>query len=164
MFFASATFTWIHVILSLIGIASGLAVASALLNGDMRSRWTATFLATTLATSVTGFLFPFDTFLPSHWVGVISLLVLAPALFALYLRKLGGAWRSIYVVTALAALYLNVFVLVVQIFRKVPALHALAPTESEPPFAIVQGLVLIGFVALGYLVLRGLRSRGALPA
>lgn len=164
MFFASATFTWIHVILSLIGIASGFAVASALLYGDMRSRWTTTFLATTAATSVTGFLFPFDTFLPSHWVGVISLLVLAPALFALYVRNLDGVWRTAYVVTALAALYLNVFVLVVQTFRKVPALHALAPTESEPPFAIVQGLVLIAFVALGYLALRALRPRGALPA
>ena len=111
--------------------------------------WTATFLLTTILTSLTGFLFPFGPILPSHIVGAISLAVLAVAVVALYYYRLAGAWRWIYVTAAVLALYLNVFVGVVQAFLKVPALNALAPTQAEPPFAIAQGLVLILFIVLG---------------
>jgi hypothetical protein len=119
------------------------------LAGKRLGGWTGVFLATTVATSVTGFGFPFDHFLPSHGVGILSLVVLAIAMVALYSFHLAGAWRRIYAVCAVIALYLNVFVLVVQAFEKVPPLRALAPTQSEPPFAIAQLLVLALFVALG---------------
>ena len=143
------TLTIIHVVISLVGIATGLVVAAGLLNAKRLDGWTILFLASTIATSLTGFGFPFERLLPSHIVGAISLVVLAAALYARYVRLMAGSWRSIYVVTAVAALYLNVFVLVVQLFLKVPALNALAPTQSEPPFAIAQSLVLLVFVALG---------------
>ena len=109
---------------------------------------TAVFLLTTILTSVTGFLFPFDKLLPSHMVGILSLVLLAIACIALYVMKLAGAWRRIYMLTALVALYLNVFVLVIQSFLKIGPLHALAPSvpPSEPPFAIVQGIILVLFV------------------
>jgi hypothetical protein len=110
--------------------------------------WTALFLATTVATSVTGFGFPFTHLLPSHILGIISLIALAIAILARYSRHLVGAWRKIYVISAVIALYLNVFVLVVQGFEKVPALHALAPTQKEPPFAIAQLLVMLLFIVL----------------
>jgi hypothetical protein len=143
------TFTIIHVVISLVGIGTGLVVAAGLLNAKRLDGWTILFLASTTATSLTGFGFPFERLLPSHIVGAISLVVLAGALYARYVRLMAGSWRSIYVVTAVAALYLNVFVLVVQLFLKVPALNALAPTQSEPPFAIAQSLVLLVFVVLG---------------
>jgi hypothetical protein len=111
--------------------------------------WTAVFLATTVATSVTGFFFPFHKFLPSHALGIISLVVLPIAIFARYRRHLAGHWRGAYVITSVMALYLNVFVLVVQLFRKVPALNAMAPTQTEPPFKLTQLVVLILFVVLG---------------
>lgn len=164
MFFASTTFTLIHILLSLIGIVAGFAVVFGLLRSEMRDGWTATFLASTIATSVTGFFFPFDQFLPSHWVGVISLVVLAAAVLARYVFQIVGDWRWVYVVSAVAALYFNTFVLVVQAFRKIPALHALAPTESEPPFAIAQGVVLVLFVVLGFAAVRAFRPRMALAA
>ncbi|HEY0662045.1 MAG TPA: hypothetical protein VGD21_12085 [Lysobacter sp.] len=145
-------------LLSLIGILSGLFVLYGLLVSKRLAGWTAVFLATTLATSVTGFLFPFVRFLPSHGVGIVSLLVLAAVLPALYVFKLAGAWRWIYVVGAVLALYLNVFVLVVQLFLKVPALHAIAPTQADPPFAIAQGVVLLVFVGLGFLAVRRFRA------
>ena len=148
------TFTTVHVIISLVGIAAGVVVLFGLLNGKSSGGWTALFLGATVLTSVTGFMFPFAKFLPSHGVGLISLAVLALALFALYGQHLAGAWRWIYVVAAVTSLYLNVFVLVVQAFLKVPAMHALAPNGSEPPFAIAQGVVLVVFVALGYLAIR----------
>jgi hypothetical protein len=164
MILGMTPFTFVHVVLSLIGIGSGFVVVAGLLRSQRRDSWTAIFLLTTLATSVTGFALPSDRFLPSHGVGVISLVVLAAAIVALFIFRLGGAWRAIYVVSAVAALYFNSFVLVVQAFRKIPVLHALAPTESEPAFAIAQGVVLIAFVVLGIAAVRGFRASSPLPA
>jgi hypothetical protein len=148
MIFGLTTFTFVHVLLSLIGIFSGFIVMFGLLAAKPLNGWTALFLASTVLTSATGFLFPFRGFLPSHGVGIISLFLLAVALFARYGRHLAGRWRQGYVVSAMTALYLNVFVLLVQAFRKVPALKAIAPTESEPPFKITQLVVLAIFVVL----------------
>ena len=144
-----STFTLLHVVISLIGIGSGIIVLAGLLTGKRLDGWTALFLATTVTTSVTGFGFPFDHLLPSHKVGMISLVVLAIAIPARYTFHLSGAWRKIYVIGAVLALYLNVFVLVVQGFLKVSALNALAPTQTEPPFLVAQLAVLALFVLLG---------------
>ncbi len=141
-------FTVVHVVSSLVGIGSGCVIVFGLLIGKRVDRWTALFLASTAVTSATGFGFPFDHLLPSHVVGLISLLVLAVAIIARYAVHLARAWRRVYVIAAMTALYLNVFVLVVQLFRRVPALTALAPTQSEPPFAVVQLLVLALVVTL----------------
>jgi hypothetical protein len=140
----------VHVVISLVGVASGLVVMFGLLGSNRMSGLTALFLVTTILTSATGFLIPplvSEKLLPSHIIGLLSLVLLAIACFALYVQKLSGAWRWVYVLTALISLYLNVFVLVIQSFLKVPALHALAPSvpPSEPPFAIVQGIVLVFF-------------------
>jgi hypothetical protein len=151
-------FTAFHVILSLVGIASGFVVLFGLFGAKRLDGWTAVFLATTIATSVTGFFFPFHRFLPSHAVGIVSLLVLAVVLFARYGRHLAGPWRAIYVIGGVFALYLNVFVLVAQAFQKVPALRALAPTQSEPPFAIAQLVVLAIFVVLAIRAMKGFRG------
>ncbi|MGA7433245.1 MAG: hypothetical protein WBQ24_24055 [Xanthobacteraceae bacterium] len=151
----------IHVGLSLIGIVSGLVVLYGLLTGNALGGWTALFLLTTILTSVTGFPLPPFGFDPPRAVGVLSLILLAVAVGAYYLFHLVGAWRWIYVVTAMAALYLNCFVLVFQGFLKVPALHDLAPTQSEPPFLIGQGAVLIIFVVLGFLAVRKFHPRTA---
>ncbi len=140
--------TLVHVVLSLIGIGSGLVVVFGLITRKQLKGWTALFLTTTIATSVTGFLFPVHKFLPSHAVGILSLIVLALAVFAFYERRLAGAWRRIYVIGAVIALYLNVFVLIVQLFQKVPALRAMAPTQSEPAFKITQLIVLTVFIVL----------------
>jgi hypothetical protein len=150
----TSTFTLVHVILSLLGIVAGLIVLFGLIYGKPLESWTALFLGTTVATSVTGFGFPFDHFLPAHWVGVLSLVVLAVAILARYAVHLVGHWRSIYVVNATIALYLNVFVLVVQAFQKVPALRALAPTQSEPPFLVSQIMVMALFVYLTIVAVR----------
>ncbi len=144
-------FTLVHVAISLLGIASGFVVVGGLLSSKRLDRWTKFFLTTTVLTSVTGFGFPVDHFMPSHAVGILSLLALAPAIYALYGRHLAGAWRWIYVVGAVVAQYLNFFVLIVQSFQKLPPLHALAPTQSEPPFAITQLVFLVVFVVLGIL-------------
>jgi hypothetical protein len=149
MIFGMTPFTFFHVVLSLVGIGSGLVVAWGLLKSRNMAGWTTTFLFTTIATSVTGFGFPFVQLLPSHILGIMSLVVLAVVLFALYGRHLAGAWRWIYVIGAVLALYFNCFVLVVQAFQKIPALQALAPTQSETPFVVVQAIVLLAFVALG---------------
>jgi len=143
-----ATFTLVHVIISLIGIVSGILVMFGLLGSSRKPGMTAIFLLTTILTNATGFLFPFTQLLPSHIIAILSLVLLAIACLALYGMKLSGGWRWIYVVTAMISLYLNVFVLVIQSFLKVPFLHALAPSvpPSEPPFAVVQGLVLLFFV------------------
>ena len=143
-----STFTLVHVIISLIGIVSGFIVLFGLFGSHRLPGMTALFLITTILTSVTGFLFPFDKLLPSHMVGIVSLIVLAIACFALYVMKLSGPWRWIYTLTATIALYLNVFVLVIQSFLKIGPLHALAPSvpPSEPPFAVAQGIVLVFFV------------------
>jgi hypothetical protein len=146
---STATFTQLHVIISLVGIASGFIVVLAMLGGRRVPAWTAIFLATTVATSITGFMFHFASFGPPEIVGAISLVVLALGVLALYSYKLAGAWRRIYVVAAVFALYLNVFVGVVQTFQKVAFFHALAPTQTEPPFAIAQGIVLLAFIAVG---------------
>jgi hypothetical protein len=143
------TYTAIHVAISLIGIVSGLVVLFGMLGAKRLDGLTALFLATTVATSVTGFGFPFDHLLPSHIVGIVSLVVLAVAILARYSFHLTGAWRWIYVTTAVIALYLNVFVLVAQAFMKVPALKAMAPTQSEPPFLVAQVVVMLIFIGLG---------------
>jgi hypothetical protein len=143
-----STFTLLHVVISLAAIASGFIVLFGLLGSNRMTGMTALFLATTVLTSATGFLFPFTELLPSHIIGIISLVLLALACIALYAMRLSGAWRWVYVVTAMASLYLNVFVLLIQAFIKVPALHALAPSvpPAEPPFLVVEGLVLGFFV------------------
>src|ERR1700681_2013318 len=146
-----ATFTLVHVIISLIGIVAGLVVMFGMLGSNRMPGLAAIFLLFTILTSATGFLIPpllSDKLLPSHMIGILSLVLLAIACLALYGMKLSGAWRSVYVVTAMTSLYLNVFVLIIQAFLKVPALHALAPSvpPSEPPFAIIQGIVLVFFV------------------
>lgn len=146
---STAAFTLFHVILSLIGIATGCIAVVGMLSSKKLPVWTALFLATTVATSVTGFFFPSASFGAPHVVGVISLVVLAATLPALYVYQLAGSWRWIYVVGAIVSLYLNVFVGVVQAFQKIPFLHRFAPLGSEPPFAIAQAVVLAAFVALG---------------
>ena len=151
---STSTFTMLHVILSLVGIFTGLVVVFAMFGSKLSQSWTTIFLATTVLTSVTGFFFPRAQILPSHIVGIISLVVLAIALVALYSRQLAGPWRWIYVVTAVVALYLNVFVAVVQSFLKVSALNALAPTQSEPPFLVAQSAVLLIFIAFAVVALR----------
>jgi hypothetical protein len=143
------TYTFVHVLISLAGIGSGFAVLYGLLTGRRLDGWTAVFLATTVATSVTGFGFPFHELLPPHKVGILSLAVLAVAIYARYPAHLAGPWRRVYVIGAALALYLNVFVLVVQAFLKVPVLNAMAPKQTEPPFLVAQGVVLALFVALG---------------
>jgi hypothetical protein len=142
------TFTLVHVAISLAGILSGIVVMFGLLAGKRLDSWTAIFLITIVATSVTGFFFPFHKFLPSHALGIMSLIALAIAIAARYSFHLVGGWRRTYVVTAALALYFNVFVLVVQSFQKVPALRAMAPTQSEPPFVAAQASVLVLFIAL----------------
>lgn len=141
-------FTLFHVLISLVGIVAGLVVLVALIRGQPSDRWTAVYFATTVATSVTGFFFPVEHLLPSHVVGLISLVILAVAMFARYRRHLAGAWRKTYVIGVMSALYLNVFVAVIQSFLKIPALKTLAPTQSEPPFQATQLAVLVLFIAL----------------
>jgi hypothetical protein len=153
------TFTLVHVLISLAGIAAGLVVMAQLLRNRTLGLANAIFLVTTIATSATGFLFPFKQIGPPHIVGVVSLVVLAIAVAALHVGKLAGAWRWIYVVAAVMALYFNVFVGVVQAFQKIAPLRLLAPTQSEPPFAVAQGAVLLAFLILGLIALRRFRPR-----
>jgi hypothetical protein len=150
-----SSFTLLHVILSLVGIVAGVIVVFCMLGSKSLDGWTTLFLATTVLTSVTGFFFPRDKILPSHIVGILSLVVLAIAIFALYARRLAGLWRATYVIAAIVSLYLNVFVLVAQSFQKLPLLNSLAPTQSEPPFITAQAIVLLIF---GVLTVLGLRS------
>jgi hypothetical protein len=152
----------VHVVVSLVGIGSGFVVLGGLLSAKRLDRWTAVFLGSTVLTSLTGFPLPADHILPSHVVGVISLVVLAAAITARYSRRLVGAWRWIYVVSAAIALYLNVFVGIVQAFLKVPALKTLAPTQSEPPFLMTQLVVMVLFFVLT--ILATFRFRGTPPA
>jgi hypothetical protein len=152
-----SAFTLVHVLISLVSIGSGLFVLYGMFLGKRFDGATAIFLATTVLTSVTGFFFPFVHVLPSHILGAISLLVLAIAIVARYACHMAGAWRSTYVICAVLALYLNVFVLVAQIFMKVPAVHALAPTQKEPPFLVVQLVVMAIFVVLGILAVKKFR-------
>jgi hypothetical protein len=165
MILGMTPFTLFHVVISLVGIVTGLVVMSGMLTRKPLDGWVAVFLATTIATSVTGFLFPFVQFLPSHGVGIISLLILPVAVVGRYFFQLKGAWSWLYTVSSVTALYLNVFVLLVQLFLKVPALRALAPTQTEPAFALAQGLNLILFVWLGVVVtLRAKRAALKAPA
>jgi hypothetical protein len=157
-----ATFVLVHVMISLIAIVAGVVVMFGMLGSKRMPGLTAIFLLFTILTSASGFLIPpllSDKLLPSHMIGMLSLVLLAIACFALYGMKLNGAWRWIYALTALISLYLNVFVLVIQSFLKVPALHALAPSvpPAEPPFAAVQGIVLVFFAVVIIGVLRRYR-------
>lgn len=158
-----AFFTLVHVVISLIAIITGLVVLGGLLSGKRLDGWTGLFLLTTIVTNLTGYGFPVDRVLPSHIVGAISLVALAIACVARYGYHLAGAWRRTYVITAVVSLYLNVFVLIVQTFGKVPALRELAPTQSEPPFAISQLIVLAMFVVLGYRAVVSFRESSAAP-
>lgn len=140
--------TLVHVVLSLVGIGSGLIVVFGLLTGRRLDGWTALFLFTTVATSATGFMFPFEHILPAHGVGIVSLAILGPVLAARYVFDLDDGWRRVYVIGSFVALYLNVFVGVVQAFMKIPALHDLAPTQTETPFVVAQVVTLLIFVSL----------------
>lgn len=150
---STATFVLVHVVISLIGIVAGIIVMFGMLGSKRQDGLTAIFLLFTILTSATGFVIPpllSEKLLPSHMIGILSLVLLVIACIALYVMKLAGPWRWIYVVTALVSLYLNVFVLVIQSFLKVPFLHALAPSvpPAEPPFAVVQGIVLVFFAVM----------------
>lgn len=159
-----SAFTLFHVVLSLVGIFGGAVVVIGMLRSMPLNGWVAIFLATTVLTSATGFLFPRDKLLPSHIVGILSLAVLALAILAFYVYRLTGSWRWIYVVSAVVALYFNVFVGVVQAFDKVAFLHAYAPTQSEPPFIVAQVIVLVIFIALGIKAARSFHPVTSTPA
>jgi hypothetical protein len=152
-----STFTALHVVISLIGIGSGLLVVWGLLGNKRLDGATAIFLVTTVLTSLTGYLFPVKHLLPSHIVGAISLVALAIAIYARYGRHMERSWRSTYVISAMISLWLNVFVLVVQSFLKVPSLHALAPNGNEPPFAITQVTVMVIFIVLTVVAVKKFR-------
>lgn len=154
---STTAFTQLHVILSLIGIASGFVVGFGMLGAKRLPAVTALFLATTVLTSVTGFLFPFKGITPGIVVGILSIIVLLLAIVALYNKHLDGSWRGAYVISVMLALYFNVFVLIVQSFEKLPALNALAPTQTELPFKVAQLLVLVLFVVLTVLAYRKFR-------
>jgi len=144
-----SVFTTVHVAISLLGILSGVFVVYGMISNRRLNGWTPTFLATTFLTSFTGFFFPFKGVTPGIVVGIISLAVLALAYVARYRRDLAGGWRPTYVISATVALYFNVFVLIVQLFEKVPALKTLAPTQSEPPFLVSQVVVMAFFIVAG---------------
>jgi hypothetical protein len=152
-----ATFTLIHVLISLAGIATGFVVAGGWLGGKHLPRWAGWFLATSAATSVTGFFFPFKGFTPAYAFAGLSLLLLAGAAYALYLRQISGAWRKVYLIGATLSLYLNFFVLIAQLFLRLPALKELAPTGKEPAFGITQLILLVLFVFLGVAGVRRFR-------
>jgi len=156
-----ATYTLIHVIISLVGIGSGLVVLFGMFGGKRIDGLTALFLATTVLTSLTGFGFPFEHVTPGIILGVLSLIVLALAIPARYSFHMAGKWRAIYVVTAVIALYFNCFVLIAQSFLKIPALHALAPKGNEPPFAIAQGVLLALFIVAGIRAVKKFRPEQA---
>jgi hypothetical protein len=144
-------YTAFHVVISLLGILAGFVVMVGMVTANPLDGWTEVFLITTIATSVTGFFFPVQRLTPAHVVGVISLAILALAVYARYPAQLAGSWRWIYVATAVGAQYLNVFVLVVQMFQKIPSLKLLAPTQTEKPFQLAQAAVLVAIVAWGIL-------------
>ncbi|MCU1285984.1 MAG: hypothetical protein JWO13_2334 [Acidobacteriales bacterium] len=148
------TFTLIHVAISLVAIATGFLLIAALAKGKLPPRLTDVFLITTALTSITGFFFPFVHITPGMVLGILSLLVLAVAVPALYVFKLAGHWRTAFVISSIIALYFNFFVLIVQSFQKVPSLHTLAPKGNEPPFAIAQGISLVMFIVMGTLAVK----------
>ncbi len=151
------TYTAIHVAISLIAIVSGLIVLAGMFSAKLMNGLTALFLATTAATSITGYGFPFVKVTPADILGALSLIALAIAVFARYSKRLASGWRRTYVITAVIALYFNVFVLVVQSFEKVHVLHALAPTQTEAPFAVAQLLVLALFTIAGLMAVKRFR-------
>ncbi len=159
-----ATYTFLHVLISLAGIGSGFIVMFGFLTGKRLDGWTAVFLTTTALTSITGFGFPVTHLLPSHILGILSLVILAVTIPARYMFHLAGAWRRTYVIGASVALYLNVFVAVVQAFLKVPALHALAPTQKEPPFLVAQLIVMAIFIVLTVLAAKRFHIQSAQTA
>ena len=148
MIFGMTPFTFFHVLLSLIGIFTGFVAVFGMIAGKRLDLWTAVFLLTTALTSITGFFFPFHGVTPGIKLGIFSLIVLAVAIPARYVKHLEGGWRKTYAITASIALYFNVFVLIAQLFMKVPSLHVLAPTGSEPPFLISQDEVKAIFIVL----------------
>lgn len=154
-------FTTLHVLISFVGIIAGLIALPAFARGRILPRTNVIFLWFTLLTSLTGFLFPIVAFTPALGVGIFSTLILAVALWAWYGSKLAGGAASVYAVTATIGLWLNLFVLVVQSFLKVPALNALAPSGTEPPFAAAQGGLLVVMIGLGYLAFKASRKRVA---
>jgi uncharacterized membrane protein len=167
-----AAFTQLHVIISLVAILSGIIVVLRMLSAKLMPATTTLFLITTVATSVTGFMFPtpvdaprvIGSLDPAKLIGVISLIFLILAILALYSYKLAGSWRGVYVISAMIALYFNCFVLVAQAFQKIPFFHALAPTGKEPPFAVAQAILLILFVGLGIAVFRKFKPMRTVPA
>jgi hypothetical protein len=161
MIFNPLNLTGFHTDLSLIAIVAGIVVAVGLVTSKALGRWTALYLTAAVLTSLTGFLFKSASFGPSHWLGVFSLIVLAPAILGRYFYHLAGSWRWIYVLGAVTALFFLVFVAVAQAFMKIPALHPLAPTGSEPPFAIAQLVNLVIFVIVGVFALRRFRYQRA---
>ena len=161
---STSTFTVFHVIISLVGLLAGIVVLYGMLRGRNFETWTALFLATTVLTSVTGFFLHAANLLPSHVVGILSLVVLAVAILGLYIYHLAGAWRWIYVVGVVVALYFNVFVAIVQAFQKLSVLKPLAPTQSEPPFLVTQLIVLALFLALGIVAARRFRPGSKISA
>ena len=162
--FDPTTFVGFHTWLSLVAIVAGFPVAAGLLKGHVRPGWTGVFLSTAFATSATGYGFPFNGVLPSHIVGAISLILVGIAGYALYALRLDGIWRRAYAVTVMLTFYLLLFVLVAQLFSKVPALRAMAPTQSEPPFAISEGLLFVVFVVLTWLAARRFTTYRAVAA
>ena len=158
MIFGITTFTLIHTLLSVIGIFAGLVLAGGWISGKQLEGWSALFLVTTIITNVSGFGFPFVTLLPGHIIGALSLVILAGVLVARYVKHLAGGWRRTYVIGSMVALYFNCFILVVQLFKRIPGLIAAAPTQKEPPFAITQVIVLLLFVWLGRQAVRGMRT------
>lgn len=159
-----AAYTLLHVLISLVGIGSGLVVMYGFLTGKRLDGWTVVFLVTTGATSLSGFGFPFERLLPSHILGILSLLALGAAIPARYVYHLAGAWRGTYVIGSSVALYFNVFVLVAQLFLNVPALKALAPTGKEPPFLVAQVVVMAIFIVLTIAAAKRFHVEAARPA
>jgi hypothetical protein len=156
-------FTLIHTLISLVAIVAGLVVVGGLMAGARLDGWTGLFLATTALTSITGFGFPFTSLLPSHYIGILSLILLVPVILARYRGNLGAGWRGVYVVGSVLVLYLNVFVLVDQLFKRIPALIVLAPTHKEPPYLLTQLIVMGLFVPLGFAAFKRFHPEGVAP-
>jgi hypothetical protein len=158
------TLTLVHTVISIVAIAAGLVVVGGLIVGVRIDGWTGIFLVTTALTSITGFFFPFAQLTPSQWVGIISLLILPFVIAARYWKHLRDVWRGIYVVGTVLVLYLNFFVLMVQLFRHIPALIVAAPKQTEPPFVLTQLLVLALFAWLGFAAFQRFRPQVVVTA
>lgn len=148
-------FTFVHVMLSLVGIVAGLFVVGGFTAGRRLDGWIGIFLVTTLLTNITGFLFPFTRLLPSHILGGLSLVIIPVSMFALYGKHLKGSWKKIFVLTAVTALYFNVFVLIAQMFTKIPSFIVLSPTQQSPIFGASQLVLLVMFILIGRSAKRG---------